>query len=523
MNVDTPGSTIPIEPAGIGEGPSGQVNLQSSSSDGAAASRQKLDRALVGGLAWTASGRWLSQIFRWGATLATARLLLPSDYGIVGMATVITGLLQYVAEFGFGAAIIQQRSLTDDEVREIGGAALIISTGLALLTVLLAPLGAAFFRQPALLMVLPVLSIRFLVDSIAVVPRSVLARDLKFRQLTMCEAAESITMAALTVTLAWITRSYWSLILGVLGGGLVLAVTVFRAAPLAPRIPRSYQSVRSHLRFGSNVVLARLSWYTYSNADFVIAGRLMSESILGLYTLAWNVASVPGEKFAGLVLKVAPSVLSAARERPGEMRRYYLLLVRGVSLVTFPMAVGLSLVAAPMVAGLFGEKWLGAIGSLRFLALFVGVRSVAALAPVVMVTNGEPEADRNFSILYLLVLPGMFLLGSRWGITGIAATWMVGYPVLYLAFGQRWVLNRLEISWSELLAAVWPALSSCILMSLPVLAIDRVLVALPAVPRLVVMSMVGGLAYFVALRLLHRVAFDAAWQLVKNRGMAPPK
>jgi O-antigen/teichoic acid export membrane protein len=106
--------------------------------DSAAASnvtRESLDRAFLHGLAWSAVGRWLSQVFRWVATILTARLLLPVDYGIVGIAMMIVGLLQYVAEFGFGAAIVQQRSLSQTTVRQIGGASVIMALALGLLMV----------------------------------------------------------------------------------------------------------------------------------------------------------------------------------------------------------------------------------------------------------------------------------------------------------------------------------------------------------------------------------------------------
>jgi O-antigen/teichoic acid export membrane protein len=110
------------------------------------------------------------------------------------------------------------------------------------------------------------------------------------------------------------------------------------------------------------------------------------------------------------------------------MRRYYLLLVRGVALVTFPVAVGLALVSHDLVQGLFGAKWDGAIVALQLLAIFFGVRSIATLAPVVMIACGEPRVDRNYSLTFLLVLPPLFLLGSRWGISGVAATWLIAYP-----------------------------------------------------------------------------------------------
>lgn len=484
--------------------------------------REQLDKAMVGGLAWSAASRWLSQLFRWAATIVTARLLLPSDYGIVGMATVLIGLLQNVAEFGFGAAIVQQRELSRTTVREIGGTALMIAVGLALFTTAVSPLAVRFFSEPALQLVIPVMSLRFIIDAFATVPRSTLARDLKFQRLSILEGVESLVMAGVTVGLAWYTRSYWSFVASNLVSGVVFAAMAYASDPHPPLIPRSFASIRSQIAFGRDVVLARLAWYTYSNADFAIVGRVLDKTALGFYSLAWNLASVPAEKFSGLVLRVAPSILSAARAHPGEMRRYYLLLVQGVAMITFPLAVGLALVSEGLVVGVLGAKWEPAVNPMRLLSLFFAVRSIAALAPVVMISRGEPYVDRNYSTVFALLLPGMFVVGARWGITGVAAVWIIAYPLIFSVLSQRWVFRALEIEAGAFVKMLWPAGSSALAMCVPVLLVDRYLP--PAVPKLVGLALMvatGGLAYVGTLRLFHRASFDGAVRLVRNRGISP--
>src|SRR5688572_456908 len=419
--------------------------------------RSRLDRAFLHGLAWNAAGRWLSQIFRWVSTVLTAWFLTPADFGIVGITMLLVGLLQYLAEFGFGAAIVQDRSLENSTVRQIGGAAVLIALGLSVAMVLGAPIAAQFYDEPVLSLMLPAMSIRLLIDAFAVVPRSVLVRDLEFQKLSVLEAVESIIMAAATVLAAWLTRSAWSFIVGNLVSGLFFVVAVTIVAGARPALPRAFSAIRKQVAFGSHVAVSRIAWYAYTNADFAIVGRVMDATVLGLYTFAWSIASLPAEKLAGMVIGVAPSVLSAARSSPADVRRYYLLLVRGVALITFPVAVGLALVSRDLVLAVFGTKWEGAILPLQLLALFFGVRSLATLAPVVMISSGHPRVDRNNSLIFLVVLPPLFLLASRWGIAAVAATWLVAYPVLFGVLGQRWVLRHLNIGMMEFLAELRPA------------------------------------------------------------------
>jgi PST family polysaccharide transporter len=464
----------------------------------------------------------MSQVFRWAATILTARILLPSDYGIAGLAMVVIGFLHHVAEFGIGSAIIQQKSLPEKTIRYVGGASVIIALMMAVAMVAFAPVAVWFFDQPALRAVLPVMSLRLLIDAYCVVPRSVLARDLDFRRLSIFEGLESLLMAAVTVGMAWSTRSYWSFIAGNLAGGVAFAIMANRAVRMTPVIPTSLGDVLPQLRFGSNVLVSRLSWYVYSNADFAVVGRVMNATTLGLYSQAWNIAAVPAEKLSGMIFRVGPSVLASARARPGEMRRYYLMLLRGIGLVTFPVAVGLSLVSRELVSALLGPNWLGSVPVLQLLALFFGVRSVAALGPMTIIASGEPRVERNNSLILMFLLPPLFLIGSRWGIVGVAATWLLSYPLLFAFLGQRWVLRRLEIPVTVFLRELWPPFSGAVIMAGVVLLAGHALPeGTPELGRLLILSAVGAATYFLALRIFHRQVLDAGLRLIRNRGFAP--
>ena len=157
------------------------------------------------------------------------------------------------------------------------------------------------------------------------------------------------------------------------------------------------------------------------------------------------------------------------------------------------------------------------------LALFFAVRSLAMLPPVVMIANGEPHVDRNFSLAYLFVLPPLFLLGSRWGIAGVAATWLIAYPVLFGFMGQRWVLRRLGIPVREFFGEIWPALASVSVMAIAVALEAKLLDGRgPAFFRLVVLSLTGAVVYVGMLYGLFRPIVESALGILRSRRAVPP-
>ena len=133
----------------------------------------------------------------------------------------------------------------------------------------------------------------------------------------------------------------------------------------------------------------------------------------------------------------------------------------------------------------------------------------------------QPHVDRNYSVVFALVLPELLVVATRWGITGVAAAWLIAYPVLFALLSQRYVLRTLEISAWSFLKELWPATSSAVAMTLPVLAIDHYLPrATPALLRLGLMTVAGGVTYAAMMRVFHRSSFDGAIRSFSNRGLS---
>jgi PST family polysaccharide transporter len=511
---------IPSDDGGADHAPRQTADLVHVSSPIPLTNSDVRTRILVRSVAWVASARWVSQLLRWGATIAMAKLLLPSDYGIVGMAAVVIGLVNGVAEFGLGAAVVQHRELPKGTERRLAGVAVLIAVGFAAVTAASAPLVARFYSEPALLLVLPVLSARFLVDALATLPRAILARNLDFKRLAFAEGVESMVMAATGLAAAYVWRSYWALIAANLVSGAAFALVVNALAPVAPKAPGRIADLKPLLTFGRDLVLSRLAWFSYSNADFVIVGRLLGTGALGAYTLAWNLASAPAEKFAGLVLTVAPAVLSEAKTQAGEVRRMFLVMVQGVALVVLPLAVGLALVGDTLVATVLGPKWLSASAPLQLLALAFVLRSLAALEPVVLMARHETYVDRNMMAALACVTPLFFLAGTWWGSAGVAGAWIAVMLLVSLPMQARFVWRKIGVDWRDWLRAVWPAASSAAFMALVVAGAGALIAPDNGWLRLAMESAMGASAYIGFLWVVHRASAEAVIRVVRRRPAA---
>jgi len=204
----------------------------------------------------------------------------------------------------------------------------------------------------------------------------------------------------------------------------------------------------------------------------VISGRVLGQLALGAYTVAWNLANIPVEKITGVLNSVTPALFSAVQKDKAALRRYLLNLTEAISLITLPLSVGLGLVASDFVGVVLGQKWTAAVAPLRFLAFYVTVRSLTPLIPVVLNVVGESRFNMFSSIAMALVLPLGFYIGSHWGNAGIAAAWMIAYPIAALPMYWR-AFRKIEMPWLDYLKVVAPSALGSILMVVVVLALQR--------------------------------------------------
>ena len=479
------------------------------------ADHRTLDKSLAGGIAWTAGVKWSGQLLTWACTLVVARLLTPSDFGLVGMAVVYLGLVTAFSEFGLGTAVITLRELKHEQVAQINTVSLLFgAVGFAISCGVAIPLGG-FFRAPQLPSVVVVMSAAFVITAFRTVPYSLLQKDMRFKLLAVMDGLQAAAQSLGVVAFAVLGLRYWSLVLGGLLGAIVSTAMPLAWRPHGFAWPR-FGSIRHALTFSWRIIVTRLAWYGYSNADFLVAGRVLGEAALGAYTFAWNLASLPGEKVTALVTGVTPAFFSAVQTEQAALRRYLRTLTEGLALITFPATFGMALVAPEFVHLALGKRWEGVIVPLELLALYASLRSIVTLLPQVLTVVGETRLVMRVTIAALLVLPTVFYFGSRWGTVGIASGWILVYPLLIVPLYGR-TFRKIDMSIREYLRAPWPAFEGSVIMAVSVGMLKWTLPSgLPLYLRFGLEVLGGGAAYILTLVAAHRERLRAFFQLVRT-------
>lgn len=478
----------------------------------AGAGQRDLDRKVVGGMAWTATVKWSSQVVVWGTTIVVARLLTPTDYGLVGMAAVFLELVTVFSEFGVGVAVVTFRDLERAKLSQLHTISVILGiSGLLIAWGVAHPLGL-FFHASRLPLVIRVAALGFPITAFRIVPYALLQKEMRFRLLAFFEGIQVIAQAVATLLLALFGFGYWALVIGLLVGRAASAFLPFVYEPMWFSRPR-WRSLEAELRYSWHVISGRLCFYGYDNADVWIVGKILGQASLGAYSLAYSLARAPAEKLAAVTNRVALSLFSEVAMDLASVRRYLRNLTQGMALIIFPLGIGIVLVAPEFFHLALGKKWDSAIVPLQLLTLYTSFRAIRTLLSPLLNALGKPNLVRRNSLLMLLVLPPCFYIGSHWGIVGVAACWLIIYPLVTFLLLQD-VLRKIEMRKREYARAIWPALSSCIPMVTAVLLLKWSLPhSLSLYVQLITEILGGAAAYCLTLLTLHRDRLRAFLQV----------
>lgn len=471
---------------------------------------------VLAGFGWLAGANFVGQLLTWVMTIVVMRMLSPADYGLLAMASIFVAFLLMLAAAGLGPAIVQSIAIDSQTLRQLFGLIMIVNALLCIALFSVAPFIALFFAEPRLTDVVRVLSLQFVVAGFAVIPEAMLARSMKFKARAFVDLASNVSGGLTTLMLAYFGYGVWSLVAGstvsILGKSIALNIV----APYL-RWPRfSISGLEPLLVYGGNVTASRLLWFFYSQADMFIAGKLLGKEILGYYSVAMHLASLPVQKISGMLNQVAFPAFAQIQRDPELVARHVEKAVRILSFFAFPVLWGISSVAPELVRLVLGVKWELAILPLQVLPIIMPFRMISNFLPAAIDAVGRPDITVKNLITASVIMPLSFVVGGQYGIDGICLAWVIAFPVVFLTNLSR-TLPALALSVKPLMVTIaWPALASAAMYGVVISTAWMMPATVGGALRLVLMIASGAIAYLALALVTNRRGSREVLQLVRR-------
>lgn len=374
-------------------------------------------------------------------TIILARLLSPTDFGLIAMLLVFTAIAALLVDSGFGTALIQKQHTSDDEETTVLVTSLSISAVVGASLWIAAPLIAAFYSQPKLVPLTRLLLFVLPLSAAAAVPDALLTQRLDFRSRALAEVVASLSSGAFAVWLAWRGHGVWSLAWQAVVAIAVRAALLWLWSHWRPRGRFRLKCFKRLFGFGSYMLLANLLNTISTRLQSLLIGRLFDSQALGYYTLAQNTQEAPAQFVSGVLNRVGLPVFSSVSQQQAKLVGALRLSLRVSLFVFVPCMVGIAVVAKPLIALLYGQQWTPAAPLLSILAISAVFWPLHVLNLAAIGSQGRSDLIFRLEVFKRIVSIGLIVACAPFGPLAIA--WAVLISSVFGIAINTWYTRKL--------------------------------------------------------------------------------
>ena len=457
------------------------------------ASKRDLKQKTARGVAITMTRSVLNALLQMAAIPLLARLLTPDDYGVLTMATSVTGLAALFSEAGLGVATIQRKQISPEYVNAMFWISLGIGLLLTLLTAICSPFIAWFFDVPALTAITIVLGMTFLIDGFSIQHRALMNRNLQFMKLAWIDLAAAAVSFGVGITTAYMGWGYWALVAMPISLSLFRSITLVLIADWFPTRPAYAIDVMDSLKFGANITSFSFLNYFIRKGDDVIVGRCFGTELLGSYNRAYSLLMLPLRQVFSPLTAVLVPVLSKLQNDELAFNRLYAQANSAMAYIVNPLVVILIILPTDCVLIILGDQWKEAIPLVRILAFGGIIQPMVSSVGWVFIASGNPDKHLRWAIIACPVFLASFLIGAQFGMTGIA----IGFAISAIVNGVGslfYASKHTILDLKQLLNGVVKPYLVCALMVLPLVVVETLIVH-PGIYRMAIALLVSFLVY----------------------------
>ncbi len=343
---------------------------------------------------WSAIERFSTQGVTFLFSIVIARLVMPSEYGLIAMLAIFMSIAQAFIDSGFGSALIQKKDRNEADYSTVFFFNIAIAIILYGILYLCAPLIANFYEQPALTEITRWIGLNLIISSLSMVQGVRLQIALNFKLQAKLSLTAAVLSGTIGVTLAWHGYGVWALVAQTLSNNIIGAVLLWLTAKWHPVATFSIASFKRLFSFGSKLLASGLLHTIYLNLYSLVIGKFYKPADVGFYNRAYSVSQFPSSNIVSVIMRAAYPMQCEKQNDDEWLVDNFHRLLRMASFIVFPLMVLLAVIAKPLVLIVLTAKWLPA-------AILISILAIAYMWYPVMVVNNQMLNVKGRSDLFL--------------------------------------------------------------------------------------------------------------------------
>jgi PST family polysaccharide transporter len=374
-----------------------------------------------------------------GSNVFLARLLTPSDFGLVAMVSVVATFIVMFKDMGLSQATVQKADINHEQISTLFWINVAFGLLVMLVTWALAPAIASFYNEPALESITFVLAVGLFIGGLTVQHQALLRRQMRFKELSIVEVGSMFSGVTAGIVTAWIGFGYWALVILQITQASVMLIGVWYFSKWRPGLPVRNSGIGSMLAFGGYMTAYGFINYFARNLDTILIGWRWGATQTGLYSRAYSLLLLPIGQLTAPFSGVAVPALSRLQNEPEQFKNYYLKTIKIIAYVSMPMIISMAILAHEIVFIVLGDQWAGAAELFQVLAIAAFWQPIASTVGWIYVSLGNVKRMMYWGLIGTSVMATAIAIGLPWGASGVAlgysiSMWLLIYPLFSFAF-----------------------------------------------------------------------------------------
>ncbi|MBE6062868.1 MAG: lipopolysaccharide biosynthesis protein [Clostridium butyricum] len=459
---------------------------------------KNLTSKTINGLIWSFSELIMNQGFSVIIQVILARLLLPEDFGLIGMITIFISISTSIIDSGLSNALIREEKINDKECSTVFYFNLIISVLVYIILFLVAPYVGHFFNENRLIYILRILAVNIIIDAFGIIQRILLTRKIDFKTQTKISILASVISGIIGIIAARMGLGVWSLIIRAIFMSLIQSILLFVYNKWIPRLVFDICDFKKLFNFGWKMLISSLMDTLYSNLYYIIIGKFFSVLDLGYYTNACKLKDAASKSMTGAVQKVTYPVLSQLNNDDSvRLKNGYKKILKCTAFIIFPVMIGLASSGKLLITIVLGEKWIDSIFYFQILCFEAMLYPLHVINLNILQVKGRSDLFLKLEIIkkglgLLLIIAALYLKTGIYGILGVAV--IDSYISYYInSFYSKYLINY---SFKEQVRDLMPSFVMTFIMGMAVCLFEHY-ISLPNILMLVSQIMIGIIIYII--------------------------
>lgn len=387
---------------------------------------------------WVGFANIISRLFTLIASVVTARILYPEDFGIIAMAATISSFVDFTSNMGIDAFIISRSDISKKQINSIFIINLLVAFLLGLLLILSAPLASYIYKSPEIKNILFFAGFSFFASTFSIIPKALLIKEMKQEVVSKIEIFKNLMLSALVILFAVSGFKYMSYVIPFLITNIIVSLFYIVITKWKFTISFDFTILKNLLNYTKNFFGKSIIMYFVLNSDYIIAGYLLGKSLLGYYYFGFEKTLIILLFIFNISNNIYFPVFSKHQHNYKELKTVFYSLLQRQTMILYPVFFMLTILSPEIFNLLFGNRWNNSIIIFQILMLMTFSRSISLIIHTLFDATGRPDLNFKYYAAITPIFILLFLLGAHYGsIIGLAFSVLLSYNFgIFLLFKQ---------------------------------------------------------------------------------------